>query len=284
MIKVLVTGSNGQLGSQLQNDRLSYPGIEFMFTDIDELDITSEDAIESVFASFHPDWLINCAGYTAVDKSESEPEKAKLLNATAPSMLAFACKKHGARMIHVSTDYVFDGKGYMPYTENHPKNPQGVYASTKSLGEDMVMDNDSNSIVVRTSWLYSIYGGNFVKTILRLAKEKDTLKIVADQVGTPTWTGDLANALMTMVIDSCKAGLYHFSNEGVCSWYDFAKAIVELKEINCEIMPIPTSAYPLPAPRPFYSVLDKSKFKESSGMSIPHWRDSLKQCLQLINE
>jgi dTDP-4-dehydrorhamnose reductase len=284
MIKVLVTGSNGQLGSQLQNERLSYPDVEFMYTDLQEMDITNVEAVESIFSSFKPDWLINCAGYTAVDKAEAEPEKAMLLNANAPAMLALTCTRHGARMIHVSTDYVFDGKGYMPYSENYPKNPQGVYAKTKSLGEDMVISNDPNSIVVRTSWLYSIYGGNFVKTVLRLAREKGTMKIVSDQVGTPTWTGDLANALMIMVTSSFKPGVYHYSNEGVCSWYDFAKAIAEIKAINCTINPTDTQGYPLPAPRPYYSVLDKSKFKNTSRNTIPYWRDSLKQCLQLLNE
>ncbi len=284
MQRILVTGGNGQLGSQLKLYSSMSNDFEFQFTDLPELDITNESQIESVLSSFNPSWIINCAAYTAVDQAESDANMANRLNTDAPAILARISDKHHIRLVHISTDYVFDGKGYFPYAEDHPKSPQGVYAQSKALGEDLVLANNPTSIVIRTSWLYSVYGKNFLKTVLRLATEKGSMRIVCDQVGTPTWTGDLANAVMKMIEVSANAGIYHFSNEGVCSWYDFAKAIVEIQGIECTVEPIFTSEYPLPAPRPFYSVLNKTLYKSTTGASIPHWRDSLKLCLNQLND
>ncbi|MFA6950825.1 MAG: dTDP-4-dehydrorhamnose reductase [Lentimicrobiaceae bacterium] len=284
MLKILVTGSNGQLGSQLRQLSLVYPDIEFMFTDLPELDITNQARIEEVMSAFSPEWLINCAAYTAVDKAETDVALASLLNIDAPALLAKACTRHHVRMVHISTDYVFNGEGFQPYTEDHPKAPKGVYGNTKASGEDLVLSANPEALLVRTAWLYSIYGANFVKTILRLAREKGTMRIVSDQVGTPTWAGDLAVAILTMIKQNTPAGIYHFSNEGVCSWYDFAKAIVEIQGMDCIVNPTDTAGYPVPAPRPFYSVLDKTKYKTATGQSIPYWRESLKQCLQQLDE
>ncbi len=284
MHRILVTGGNGQLGSQLKLYSSMYGDYEFQFTDLPDLDITNESQIESVLASFNPAWIINCAAYTAVDLAETEADAANRLNTDAPALLARISDKYHIRLVHISTDYVFDGKGCFPYVEDHPKNPQGIYAQSKALGEDLVLANNPTSIVIRTSWLYSVYGKNFLKTVLRLATEKGSMRIVCDQVGTPTWTGDLAKAVMKMIEVSANAGIYHFSNEGVCSWYDFAKAIVEIQGIECTVEPIFTSEYPLPAPRPLYSVLNKTLYKSTTGTSIPHWRDSLKLCLNQLNE
>lgn len=284
MLKILVTGSNGQLGSQLRKISTAFRDCDFLFTDLPELDITSVIRVDRALSEYKPDWLINCAGYTAVDKAETDQEAAQKLNGDAPALLSKLSAKYDTRLIHISTDYVFDGRNYRPYTEDQAKSPEGIYARSKALGEELVIANNPEAIIIRTSWLYSVYGNNFMKTVLRLGTEKGTMRIVSDQVGTPTWTGDLANAIMTMIEKNTNAGVYHFSNEGVCSWYDFAKAIVELQDIPCTVEPINTKDYPLPAPRPFYSVLDKSLFKATTGMTIPHWRDSLKQCLKHLNE
>lgn len=282
MKKILVTGANGQLGSQLRQNSAAYTEVSFVFTDLPELNITSEEQIDQAFNEHQPDWLINCAAYTAVDKAESESDAAFLLNAHAPALLAKISDKHKCRMIHVSTDYVFDGTSCKPITEETPKNPQGVYAHTKSFGEDLVLANNPRSVIIRTSWLYSIYGQNFMKTVIRLAREKGSMRIVADQTGTPTWTGDLATAIMKCIESEIIPGVYHFSNEGICSWYDFAKAILEFSNLNCPVEPIATSEYPTPARRPFYSVLDKTLFKQTTGISIPYWRDSLKECISRL--
>lgn len=284
MLKILVTGSNGQLGNQLRKISTAFRDCDFLFTDLPELDITAEIRVDRALSEYKPDWLVNCAGYTAVDKAETDQEAAQKLNADAPALLSKLSAKYDTRLIHISTDYVFDGRNHRPYAEDHAKNPKGIYAKSKALGEDLVLANNPESIIIRTSWLYSVYGNNFMKTVLRLGTEKGFMRIVSDQIGTPTWTGDLAHAIMTMIEMDTKAGIYHFSNEGVCSWYDFAKAIVEFQDIPCTVEPITTKDYPLPAPRPFYSVLDKSLFKATTGMTVPYWRDSLKQCLKQLNE
>lgn len=284
MIRILVTGANGQLGSQLKMIADSYNNLSFFFTDLPEFDISSSYQIDSAFEKYKPNWLINCAAYTAVDKAEADQELAELINSQAPALLATSCEQHNCRMIHVSTDYVFDGNRSRPYKEDHEKNPNGVYARTKSVGEDLVLYNNSGSIIIRTSWLYSAFGNNFMKTMIRLAKEKGHLRVVADQVGTPTWTGDLAWVILTAISNNIAPGIYHFSNEGICSWYDFAKAIIELDEIDATVEPITTKDYPTAAPRPYYSVLDKSLIKATLSLTIPHWRDSLKVCLKEFNE
>jgi dTDP-4-dehydrorhamnose reductase len=283
-MRVLVTGSNGQLGNELRLLATSHPDLEFLFTDVEYLDITSEIEVEQIFSEYRPSWVINCAAYTAVDKAESEPDKAMLINAHAAGILAKTATKLNARIVHISTDYVFDGMNHRPYKEDDTKNPQGVYAQSKAAGEEKVLKFNTNAIIVRTSWLYSTFGNNFVKTIRKIGKERGQLKVVADQVGSPTWASDLGGAILTLIKQNADAGIYHYANEGVCSWYDFAKAIVELSGIQCKVDPTDTTGYPLPSPRPFFSVLDKSKFTISTRQSIPYWRDSLKKCIALPDE
>lgn len=282
-MRILVTGSNGQLGNELKELAHSNDH-DFLYTDIAELDITSAGAVSHLIGTYKPDWLINCAAYTAVDKAEQEPEKAMLINATAPGILAEATLNAGARMLHVSTDYVFDGKGYKPYREDDATNPLGVYAKSKAAGESEVTRKNPGAIIVRTSWLYSSFGANFVKTIRRVGKERGELKVVADQIGSPTWACDLAVAILHLIGQNAGSGLYHYSNDGVCSWFDFAKAIIEFSGINCRVLSTDTAGYPLPSPRPYYSVLDKSKFCTETAQTIPYWRDSLKKCIALLNE
>lgn len=284
MMTILVTGANGQLGNQLKEVAQYSEDYNFFFTDLPELDISSEQGIEEALTEYQPQWIINCAAYTAVDKAEAEAELANKINAEAPALLARLADRFHCRLIHISTDYVFDGTRARPYREDNEKNPVGVYAQTKSLGEDLVLVNNPRSVVIRTSWLYSAFGHNFMKTVIRLAKEKGNLRIVADQVGTPTYAGDLATTILQIIDVDCPPGVYHFSNEGVCSWYDFAKAIIELQGIEATIEPITTKDFPTAAPRPHYSVLDKSLLKLTLGITIPYWRDSLKVCLKHLNE
>lgn len=285
MIKVLVTGSNGQLGSELKELATNYPLYEFLFTDVHELDITNRSNVSQYFQIHNPDVIINCAAYTAVDKAESDEESAFKVNAVAPHILAIAAAEYGAFMVHISTDYVYDGFNHSPYTENDRINPLSVYARSKAEGEKAVLETNGKAIIIRTSWLYSAFGTNFVKTILRYGVERESLTVVFDQTGTPTYARDLARAIldtlpMAMLSDTTE--VYHYSNEGVASWYDFAKAIIDIAEINCKILPIPAREYALPAERPFYTVLDKAKIKKKFAIEIPYWRDSLQHCMKRI--
>jgi len=285
---ILITGSKGQLGSELKDIENGFGGLSCLFHDVDTLDITDKDALACFFSNQKPAFVINCAAYTAVDKAESEPEKAEMINASAVANLTNECSKHNTYLIHVSTDYVFDGTSYKPLTENMKVNPTSVYGKTKEKGEQYVLKY-KNGIVIRTSWLYSYYGNNFVKTMLRLARERGELNVVFDQIGTPTNAADLASAIQVIVNrihanpDSFIGGVYHYSNEGVCSWFDFAKAITLISNIPCKVNPIESKDYPLPAPRPFYSVLNKAKIKTTWCIDIPHWLDSLRGCLVKIN-
>ena len=285
-MKILVTGAKGQLGSELQLLSGQFPQHNFLFTDIDTLDITDSRMIHSFFSSEKPEAVINCAAYTAVDKAEQEPEKAMLINATATGNLAAACEKFGSILVHISSDYIFDGKGYRPYVETDPANPLSMYAKTKWAAEEEIKKKSRKAIIIRTSWLYSSFGGNFVKTMMKYGKERGKLNVVFDQVGTPTYARDLANAILYILpakdFDNC-VEIYHYSNEGVICWYDFAKAIIELSGISCIINPIETKDYPLPAARPFYSVLNKAKIKQRFNLEIPFWRDSLAECIRLLN-
>ncbi len=282
---ILVTGSNGQLGNEIKNIASNYPDYDFVFTDIEELDITNNDAINDFFEENKFDILINCAAYTAVDKCETNKLKARAINVLAVKSLAIACSKHNMGMIQISTDYVYDGLNHLPYKETDFTNPQSFYGETKLEGEEMLAEFCDNGIIIRTSWLYSSYGNNFVKTVLKYTKEHNLMRVVYDQVGSPTYAADLAK----VIIDSIEnltfmkgIHLYNYSNEGVCSWYDFAKEITEIKGIECKIKPIETFEYPLPAKRPAYSVLNKSKIKNEVNIEIPHWKDSLKQCLKKL--
>lgn len=283
-MKILVTGSKGQLGNELRLLSARLPGFSFTFTDVEELDITVSEKVNTFISALKPAWIINCAAYTAVDKAEQEPEKAMLLNATAAGYLAKAANDHGCRFIQISTDYVFDGKNHRPYRTDDRVNPEGVYARSKAEGERVAFDNNPGAIILRTSWLYSAFGNNFVKTMRRLGRERGTLKVVADQTGSPTWAADLADAIVKLISLNADPDIYHFTNEGICSWYDFAKAIIEFSQIEAEVLPTDTAGYPLPAPRPYYSVLDKSKYTAISGQTAPYWRDSLKKCIALLNE
>ncbi len=281
-IKILVTGANGQLGNELQVLSKAESGLQFIFTDIAELDITSEAAVSAFFLQERPDAVINCAAYTAVDKAEQEPERANLINAGAVGILARAASMQNAIIVHISTDYVFDGKGHRPYQENDPVNPASAYARSKNNGETEMHKFAQHGYIVRTSWLYSPFGANFVKTIMKYGKERGLLNVVYDQIGTPTYARDLAMAILTILKSERKpekTEIYHFSDEGVISWYDFAISIVELTGIKCKINPIETKDYPLPAVRPFYSVFNKAKIKQQFGLEIPYWRDSLKDCI-----
>jgi dTDP-4-dehydrorhamnose reductase len=289
MNKVLITGANGQLGSEIRNLSAEYPDFQFIYTDIDNLDITDKKAINELFEEHNGiEYLINCAAYTAVDKAEEDTELANKINVEAVANLSEICNSFGTKMIHISTDYVFDGTNYQPYKESDPCSPNSAYGRTKLDGELTFQESGVEGIIIRTSWLYSTYGHNFVKTILRLSNERDQLGVIFDQIGTPTWAHDLAKAILDILKfsehepDAIKTGIYHYSNEGVCSWYDFATEIAEYASHACVINAIEGKEYPLPAPRPFYSVLNKSAIKASFDIKIPHWKNSLHQCIDLI--
>ncbi|NDW10281.1 dTDP-4-dehydrorhamnose reductase [Dysgonomonas sp. 520] len=282
---ILVTGGNGQLGSELKRLVQSHENnLQFFFTDVDTLDITRLDEIETFLDENKISYIINCAAYTAVDKAEDDVDLCYKINRDAVKNLALAATKHNAKVIHVSTDYVFDGTSTSPYKETDPVNPKSVYGESKQEGEAVLMEICPNSIIIRTAWLYSIYGNNFVKTMIKLGKERESLNVVADQAGTPTNAADLACAIVKIIdyseANGLKSGIYHYSNEGVATWYDFTLLIHKLAGITtCKVSPIPTSDYPTRAVRPQYSVLDKSKIKSTFGISIPKWEDSLAVCI-----
>ena len=282
MINILVTGSNGQLGNELRKLKSDSPDLNFVFTDIAELDITSPVAIEAIMKAENISVIINCAAYTAVDKAENDTEVANRINAAAPGYLAVAAFKFNALLVHISTDYVFSGEGFRPYTENHPCDPRSIYGSSKLKGEFAVIESGCRYIIIRTSWLYSAFGNNFIKTVRKYGRERGHLNMIYDQIGTPTHAADLAQSILAIVpqCNDKKSSIYHFSNEGVCSWYDFALEILSQSGIACSVTPINTEDYPLPAVRPFYSVLNKSKIKHDFGIIIPHWKDSLTRCLK----
>jgi dTDP-4-dehydrorhamnose reductase len=281
---VLVAGASGQLGQALQSIANQFTTIDFQFYASSELDITNLEQCKTIFNKNKPDFCINAAAYTAVDKAESEPEKAQLINVEGPRNLAQVCKEQDVILLHISTDFVFDGTATKPYTEEDIPNPTGVYGQTKLEGEKAIQAILEKYFIIRTSWVYSEFGANFMKTMLRLGGERDSLSLVNDQIGTPTNAVDLAKALLK-IITACHAefisashyGVYHFSNEGQCSWYDFAKKIFEINNITIDLQPIPTSAYPTPAKRPAYSVLDKSRIKKVFGMQVLDWEDRLKE-------
>jgi dTDP-4-dehydrorhamnose reductase len=283
---ILITGANGQLGNEMRNILADDKTLNAYFTDVQELDITDEDAVSSYFNAHPIDYVVNCAAFTAVDKAESNKEFCAKLNVEAVEILARSASKHGAKMIQISTDYVFDGCGHKPYTENDEPNPQSVYGATKLDGEKALLKIAPDCVIVRTAWLYSPYGKNFVKTMLNLGRTKDALKVVVDQIGTPTYAGDLSKAIMAIIKNpEWKAGIYHFSDEGVISWYDFTKAIHRIAGItSCDVQPCNTTDYPTPATRPHYSVLDKTKIKATFGIKIPYWEDSLVECIKRLED
>ncbi len=295
--KILVTAANGQLGSEIAELAPEFAEYDFTFLNRTLLDLSDLEAVETYFTHNKFDVIINTAAYTAVDKAEEDAKTAKAINTDTVKKLAEIAQESEAQLIHISTDYVFDGKNYKPYIETDQLNPQGVYAQTKFAGEEAMLEIDpANSAIIRTSWLYSAYGSNFVKTMLRLSEEHNELGVVFDQVGTPTYAKDLAMMILSGIqkleltkgnTPGCKnqnCKVYHYSNEGVCSWYDFAKTIFEMSNISCRVNAIESKNYPTPAKRPHYSVLNKTKIKNELGVSIPYWKDSLRECLTKINK
>ena len=289
MAVILVAGANGQLGNELKVVSKNYYGYDFIFTDIDVLDLTNQEQTNDFIRISKPDWIINCAAYNFVDKAENEPDVAMQANAISVKNITEIIKKSECRFIHISSDYIYGGTSNVPYNEESVPNPLSAYGKSKLAGEKYALLHPG-SMVIRTSWLYSSFGNNFVKTILRHGKEKESLRVVFDQTGTPTYAADLATAIMNIVSGvirnqfALKAGIYNYSNEGVCTWYDFAVEIIKEAGLKCNIQPVLTKDYLLPAPRPSFSVMDKSKIKENYGLTIPYWRDSLTSCLKLLKE
>jgi len=283
MKKILVTGANGQLGSELKVLSIHYLELEWVFSDRSVLDLSDLESIPDTLDEFQPQIIINCAAYTAVDKAEIETELADVLNHQAVAVLAQWTQSNGSQLVHVSTDYVFDGNSSTALTEEAPTDPINVYGQTKLAGEQACMRENPDAIVIRTSWVYSRFGNNFVKTMSRLMQERESLNVVNDQIGSPTYAADLAQAIITIITyPHWQAGIYHFSNEGEISWYEFAEAIQALGGFDCAISGIPSSDYPTPARRPHYSLLDKSKIKNTFGVAVPEYRESLEKCMGLI--
>lgn len=283
-MKILITGCNGQLGREMRNVlEKNMPGCT-VYTDVADLDLTDSHAVEKFVVDNEFSHIVNCAAYTNVDKAEEEKMLCASINIDGIQNLALAADKIGARIVHISTDYVFDGTSHRPYLESDKVNPISQYGTTKRKGEISLLGLSPESVIIRTAWLYSPYGRNFVKTMLRLGREQKNLRVVSDQIGTPTYALDLANAIYTILVaHQWVPGIYHFTDEGVCSWYDFTKAIHRLGGIkDCNVMPIPTDDYPTPAARPFYSVLDKTRIKRTYGVTIPHWEDSLADCIRRL--
>jgi dTDP-4-dehydrorhamnose reductase len=287
--KILVTGANGQLGNEIRRLCRNFPGLEFIFTDVDMLDITNPDAVSVFMEASKPAIVVNCAAYTNVDGAEVNVKNVRKINSLAPQVLAAACAMQDAFLIHISTDYVFDGESKVPYNEDDETNPISVYGNSKLEGEEKIKTVFDNYLIIRTSWMYSEFGHNFVRSIIALAKERETLEIVNDQIGSPTYARDLANCIIDIIIKSIlnpKAylpGIYHYANQGNCSWYDFAQEILNIYGLkSCKLIPVSTEQYPAVAKRPKYSVLDTSKVRESFGIGIPNWKDSLRECLLSI--
>lgn len=285
MHKVLVTGSNGQLGSEIRFLSPNYP-FEFIFTDVEDLDITKKENVHRFLVDSRIDSILNCAAYTAVDRAEADFETADKVNHIAVNYLAESAKDLNIRLVHISTDYVFNGEAFQPYTEDSPCDPKSVYGITKRSAEEAILSLKlPNSVIIRTSWVYSTFGNNFVKTMRRLGSEKTEINVIADQIGSPTYARDLASCILDILpcISNEMTIIYHYSNEGVSSWYDFSVAIMELSGFSCQVDPIPSSQYPTAAKRPFYSVMSKTKIKTDFGIKIPHWRESLLSCIKELS-
>ncbi len=290
MTTILVTGANGQVGQELKTLAPSFPEFRFVFASKNDLDITDEQAVAVFFANQHFNYCINCAAYTAVDKAESEPEIAYRINVTGVKNLADSCRKYGVHLFQLSTDYVYHGDQSRPFRETDATHPQSIYAHTKRVGDEIAMQIDPLYTIIRTSWVYSAFGNNFVKTMIRLGTERDEINVVSDQTGTPTYAADLAETLLTIIqkVENGKVekerltGIFHYSNEGQTNWAEFAEAIFHIKKIDCKVNKIATEAYPTPAKRPPYSVLDKTKIKTTFGIEIPHWKASLEKCLERL--
>lgn len=287
MLTILVTGSYGQLGSEIKDLVPLFPGFTFLFHDVDTLDITDFEALSLFFQKQPINYIINCASYTQVDRAEEDPESAYRINGTGPEYLAKLAESHSSRLIHISTDYVFDGMKESHYLEEDEPNPLSIYGKSKLAGEKRALQYVDN-MVIRTSWLYSAYGNNFVKKINTLSQQNESIRVVTDQVGSPTYAHDLAHAILTIISDTAagistwQPGIYHYSNEGSCSWYELALAIVKANRSKCEVVPVSTEEYPMPARRPAYSILNKEKIKSRYRINIPRWSESLSVCMQKI--
>ncbi|MGN6165122.1 MAG: dTDP-4-dehydrorhamnose reductase [Flavisolibacter sp.] len=283
VIKIIVTGSNGQLGSELRDLTIHYPEVDFVFLNRNELSIADRAALETVFEFHRPNYFINCAAYTAVDKAEEEKELAFEINGTAVGSIAALCSQNNCRLIHISTDYVFNGLANKPLKESDEVNPVNAYGESKLSGEQLALKNNPDSIIIRTSWVYSSYGKNFVKTMMRLMNEKESIGVVSDQIGSPTYAADLAEAILK-IIGSGKwvPGIYNYSNEGVISWFDFAVEIKKLINASCTVNPITTAQFPTSAKRPAYSVLDKTKIRSTFNIELKDWKESLKVCVDKL--
>lgn len=283
MRNILITGANGQLGNEMRVVSAEQEQLTYHFTDVAELDICDIEAIERYVVDHAIDCIVNCAAYTNVNKAEEDTELCDKLNHLAPANLARVAAKHQIGLIHVSTDYVFNGEHYVPYKEDEPTCPNSVYGATKLAGEQAILSIHPEAVVIRTAWLYSTFGNNFVKTMLRLGSEREELGVVFDQIGTPTYARDLARTIQHIMVKGIVPGIYHYSNEGVCSWYDFTKMIFALGGITtCQLKPLHTDEYPTPAARPHYSVLDKTKIKQTYGIDVPYWVDSLRECISSV--
>jgi dTDP-4-dehydrorhamnose reductase len=286
MNNILVTGSNGQLGSEIREIALNHSEYNFLFTDFSDLDITNHIEVSELIKNNKINVIINCAAYTAVDKAESEPELSNAINHLATANLARLSRDNNIKLIHISTDYVFDGTNHKPYVETDIPSPQSIYGKTKLDGEiEMQQINPVNSVIIRTSWVYSKFGNNFVKTMLRIAETRDEISVVADQIGTPTNASDLGKAILTILplIKNKNVEVFHYSNEGVCSWYDFVKTIFEIKGINCNVLPITSDQFPTAAKRPHFSLLNKKKIKTMFQIEVPYWKDSLNTVISTFN-
>lgn len=283
MTRILITGANGQLGNALRLELAGDPNIDAVYTDVEDLDITNAEAVENFLRDNAIEMMVNCAAYTAVDRAESDELRAAAINTEAVGIIGHAAGRLGIRVIHISTDYVFSGESYRPYEEKDEPFPQSIYGRTKLEGEGLLTSFCKDAVIIRTAWLYSEFGNNFVKTMLRLADEREELGVVSDQIGTPTYAGDLAAAIHAVIrSDEWKPGIYHFTDEGVASWYDFAKSIFEIAGKDIRVKPLLTSEYPTAARRPMYSVLSKNKIKRTYNIEIPYWRESLEKCVSRL--
>lgn len=286
MQTILITGSHGQLGNEMQQAAVRYPEFNYIYTDVEELDICNKAALEGFIKANSVDFIVNCAAYTAVDKAEDDVELCYKINADAVRNIGEVAAVNGIKVIHVSTDYVFDGTNHLPYTEDETVCPATIYGKSKLAGEETLLESCKESVIIRTAWLYSSFGNNFVKTMLKLGGERDSLNVIFDQIGTPTYAADLAEAILKVVSsENFVPGIYHFSDEGVCSWYDFTKTIHKIAGITtCKVNPIETKDYPARTPRPHFSVLNKAKIKSTYGITIPHWEESLEKCIHILTK
>jgi len=283
MTTILITGSHGQLGNEMQQAAKHFPAFKFIYTDVEDLDICDKVALNAFVKANAVNVIVNCAAYTAVDKAEDDVELCYKINSDAVRNIGEVANQNGLKVVHVSTDYVFDGTNYVPYSEDQAVSPNTVYGKSKLAGEQALMETCEQSVILRTAWLYSSFGNNFVKTMLKLGVERDSLNVIFDQIGTPTYAADLADTILKILNhETFVPGLYHFSDEGVCSWYDFTKTIHRIAGITCDVRPIETKDYPARTPRPHYSVLNKAKIKSIYGIIIPHWEESLERCIGLL--